>query len=75
MANISYYETSVNDIVSQLSVETNYTSATLQVESLEEIDLNYTITIVVYNNKGMSSQPTSKRFGMKLNSYTAIHTY
>ena len=75
MANISYYETSINNIISQLSVETNYTSATLEVESLEEIDFNGTITIVVYNNEGMSSQPTSKRFGMRLNSCTAIHTY
>ena len=73
MANISHYEIIINNIISQLSVEANYTSATLQVESFEEIDFNYTIIIVVYNNEGIISQPTSKRFAMKIHMTVAIH--
>ena len=68
MANISYYEISIN--TGKLSVETNNTSVTLLIESLEEIYFNNTllIIIVVYNTEGMSSQLTSKSFGMN---YTA----
>ena len=68
MANISYYEISIN--TGKLSAETNNTSVTLLIESLEEIYFNNTllIIIVVYNTEGMSSQPTSKSFGMN---YTA----
>ena len=73
MANISHYEIIINNIISQLSVEANYTSATLQVETFEEVDFSYTIIIVVYNNEGISSQPTSKRFGMKIHMAVAIH--
>ena len=62
MANISYYEISIN--TGKLSVETNNTSVTLLIESLEEIYFNNTLLIVVYNTEGMSSQPTSKSFGM-----------
>ena len=75
MANISYYEISINNTISNLSVKTNYTNATLQIDSLEEIDFSYTITTVVYNDEGISSQPTSKRFGMKLLSYITTYTY
>ena len=68
MANISYYEININ--TGKLSVETNNTSVTLLIESLEEIYFNnmLLIIIVVYNTEGMSSQPTSKSFGMN---YTA----
>ena len=44
------------------------TDGTLQPESFK-----YTITIVVYNREGMSSQSTSKSFGMKI--YIYIYTY
>ena len=73
MKNISYYEISIN--TGKLSVETNNTSITLLLESLKEIDFNNTlsITIVVYNSEGISSQPTSKSFGMKIYSYTATY--
>ena len=66
MGNISYYEININ--TGKLSVETNNTSVTLLIKSLEEIHFNNTLLIVVYNGGGMSSQPTSKNFGMN---YTA----
>ena len=68
MANISYYEININ--TGKLSVETNNTSVSLLIESLEEIHFNNTLLIVVYNTEGMSSQLTSKNFGMN---YTAIY--
>ena len=61
MANISYYEININ--TGKLSVETNNTSVTLLIKSLEEIYFNNTLLIVVYNTEGMSSKPTSKSFG------------
>ena len=62
MANISYYEISIN--TGKLSVETNNTSITLLIKSLKEIYFNNTLLIVVYNTEGMSSQSTSRNFGM-----------
>ena len=72
MTDISYYETSIN--TGKLSVDTKKPSATFLLESLEELELNntFSITIVVYNIEGMSSQPTSKSFGMNIHSYTAV---
>ena len=67
MANISHYEISIN--TGKLSVETNNTSITLLLESFEKIEFNNTLSIVVYNNEGMSSQPTSKSFGMNILMY------
>ena len=65
MANISYYEIDINFSTGKLvSVEANSTNVTLQLP--ESLDFNYTITIVVHNSEGLSSQPTSKSFGMKI---------
>ena len=72
MAYISYYEISIN--TGKLSVETSNTSVTLLLESFEELDFSntFSITIVVYNSEGMSSQPTSKNFGMNI---LTVHSY
>ena len=73
MTDISYYETSIN--TGKLSVDTKKPSATFLLKSLEELELNNTflITIVVYNSEGMSSQPTSKSFGMNIHNYTTAY--
>ena len=78
MANISYYEISINFSTGNLmSVETGNTHVTFLLEYLNETNntnitllpkslyTNYIITIVVYNSERMSSQSTSKSFGMK----------
>ena len=77
MANISYYEISINFSTGNLmSVETGNTHVTFLLEYLNETNntnitllpkslyTNYIITIVVYNSERMSSQSTSKSFGM-----------
>ena len=73
MTKINHYEISINN--GKLSVETNNTSVTLLLESLEELEVNntFSVTIVVYNSEGMSSQPTSKSFGMNIHNYTTAY--
>ena len=75
MTNISYYEMKINTHV--VSAEANNTSVTLLLESLKEIVFNniLLITIVVHTNDGMISQPTSKRFGMNIQSYAITYIY
>ena len=76
LANISY-EISINFSTGNLmSVETGNTHVTFLLEYLNETNntnitllpkslyTNYIITIVVYNSERMSSQSTSKSFGM-----------
>ena len=73
MTDISYYETSIS--TGKLSVDTKKPSATFLLKSLEELELNntFSITIAVYNSEGMSSQPTSKSFGMSIHNYTTAY--
>ena len=75
MTKIIYYEISFGLISTGklTSVRTNSTSVTFLLEHLEGTNntnipalLDYTITIVVYNIEGMSSQPISKNLGMKV---------
>ena len=75
MTKIIYYEISIGLISTGklTSVRTNSTSVTFLLEHLEGTNntnipalLDYTITIVVYNIEGMSSQPISKNLGMKV---------
>ena len=77
MANISYYEISINFSTGNLmSVNTNSTHVTFLLEHLKETNstsitsllesLHYIITLVVYNTEGMSSNPTSLRYGIKI---------
>ena len=81
MTKISYYQINGNFSTGTLmSEETNNTHVTFLLEYLKETrntnstlqpeSFGYTITIVVYNREGMSSQPTSKSFGMNY-----IHSY
>ena len=63
MTDICYYEINVNFSSGKLmSVEANSINVTLPIT--ESLDFNYTITIVVHNSEGMSSEPVSKSFGM-----------
>ena len=65
MTDISYYEINVDFSTGKLmSVEANNTDVTLSLP--ESLDFNYTITIVVHDSEGMSSEPASKSFGMKI---------
>ena len=77
MTNISYYEISINFSTGDLmSVETSNTRVTFLLKYLNETNNNnitllpkslytkYIITIVIYNSERMSSQSTSKSFGM-----------
>ena len=77
MANINYYDINVNFSTGELvSVETNNTYVTNLLEHLNRThsinvtllpeSLHYTITIVVYNTEGMSSQSTTQSFGIKM---------
>ena len=74
MTKINHYEISNNG---KLSVETNNTSVTLLPESLEELEVNntFSITIVAYNSEGMSSQPTSKSFGMNIHTVHSSYVF
>ena len=70
MARISHYVINVNFIPGKnVSAESNSTSVIF--EDLEEMTnaTDLMITIVVFNIKGMSSQPTSRNFGMKIHTY------
>ena len=84
MTDISYYEVNVKFSTGKpMSEETNNTRVTFLIEYEEEMSnanstlqsesFDYTITIVVYNSEGMSSQPTSKSFGMKI--HTQLYIY
>ena len=75
MTSISFYEIKINAHV--VSAEANNTSVTLLLESFEEVVFNnmFLITIVVHSNEGMVSQPTSKRFGMNIQSYAITYIY
>ena len=74
MRKISYYEISIGLSTGKLtSVRTNSTSVTFLLEHLQGTNntnipalFDYTVTIVVYNIEGMSSQPISKSLGMKV---------
>ena len=77
MANINYYDINVNFSTGELvSVDTNNTYVTNLLEHLNRThsinvtllpeSLHYTITIVVYNTEGMSSQSTTQSFGIKM---------
>ena len=73
MTKIGYYEINVNSSAGNLmSVETNNTHVTfLLPEHLE--GFNFKITIVVYNREGMSSQSTSRSYGMKMHTHAATY--
>ena len=83
MAKISYYQINVKFSTGKLkSLETSNTYVTFLLEYEEEMSntnsilqpdsFNYTITIVVYNRERMSSQPTSKSFGMRMHTQLCI---
>ena len=61
------YSTSIT-FLSEYLKQINSTNVTLQHKPF-----SYRITIVAYNSEGMSSQPTSKHFGMNI--HTCIATY
>ena len=84
MSEISYYTINVNFSTGEfMSLVTYSTSVTFLSEYLKQINstnitlqhepFSYRIMIVAYNSEGMSSQPTSKYFGM--NMHTCIATY
>ena len=84
MARISYYRINVNFSTGELmSLVTNTTRITFLSESLKEINntyvtlqhepFSYIITILTFNIKGMSSQPTLETFGMKICTCTAVY--
>ena len=84
MSEISYYTINVNFSTGEfMSLVTYSTSVTFLSEYLKQINItnitlqhepfSYRIMIVAYNSEGMSSQPTSKYFGM--NMHTCITTY
>ena len=84
MARISYYRINVNFSTGELmSLVTNTTRITFLSESLKEINntnvtlqhepFSYIITILTFNIKGMSSQPTLKTFGMMICTCTAVY--
>ena len=86
MAKISYYELEINFNFSTEQLTSVVTSSThvtiLPPEYMEEINdtdiallpesFDYTITIVVYNSVGMSSQPTSRDFGMRIHTINYV---
>ena len=61
------YVTILSEYLKQTNNNPNNTNVTLQLDPF-----SYTITIVAYNSEGMSSQPTSKYFGMNI--HTCIAT-
>ena len=85
MTNISYYTITVNFSIGEfISLATYSTQVTFLSEYLKQRNttdvitsqlepVSYRVTIVAYNSEGMSSQPTSKNFGMNI--HTCIATY
>ena len=84
MTRISHYRVNVNFSTGELmSLVTTTTHITFLSESLKETNntnvtlqhepLSYIITILTFNIRAMSSQPTLKTFGMKTCTCTAVY--